>query len=156
MLLNVFGELSIADKDVVFVTRDDGSDVKKACSDSAISSCQCAPHALNNIVQAAFNGDAEKEALPKLKKKAQTLGSSFCKKAERRQKLTAAQKVESETFFSDATSLYGNKQRNRLSAESAQKLLQIKVMLKRNIINVQVIKEKKEESEESDSGEEYE
>uniref|UniRef100_A0A914QXV1 Uncharacterized protein n=1 Tax=Panagrolaimus davidi TaxID=227884 RepID=A0A914QXV1_9BILA len=77
-------ELNIDVKNVIFITRDDGSDVKKACGDLAITSAQCGPHAFNNTVQSAFNGDVEKEELPKLKKKAQRLASSFCKKAGRR------------------------------------------------------------------------
>lgn len=66
--------------------------------------------------------------------------------------LASSSSVESESFFSDATSLYGNKQRNRLSANIAQKLLQIRVMQKRNIVDVKKVNK---ESEESDSGEEF-
>lgn len=67
--------------------------------------------------------------------------------------LASSSSVESESFFSDATALYGNKQRNRLSADSAQKLLQIRVMQKRNVDSAETINKEREES---DSDEEFE
>uniref|UniRef100_A0AC34F955 HAT C-terminal dimerisation domain-containing protein n=1 Tax=Panagrolaimus sp. ES5 TaxID=591445 RepID=A0AC34F955_9BILA len=66
--------------------------------------------------------------------------------------LASSSAIESESFFSDATALYGNKQRNKLSAASAHKLLQIRVMQKRNNSNPDPVFD---EEQESDSDEEF-
>lgn len=66
--------------------------------------------------------------------------------------------MESERFFSLATSLYQNKQRNNLSGESAAKLLFIKVIEKKtNGKNEEMVYEENEtESEEEDGVEPFE
>lgn len=91
--------LELSKEKMVYITRDDGSDIKLACNNYEVESNQCAPHCYNRVVADAFkskkdtDGNETNEALI-LKNKSQKLAASFCRNPARRKLLNDFQKAQ--------------------------------------------------------------